>query len=506
MFCTKCGMQLDDTTKFCTLCGTPVEVLSANACFTSIENEAQLCSQPNSSIQRNAEIKSKKSVYKWLFPIVILCVFIIVCLGVLFIFSSIQEQAENIAKIEAEFTAMNYIRENICPMLDDEADSVIKNEKNSYTINYDLEQDYDLWKLIGTIKLSVYKDVGEWKVDVIEENVEYDLKNNDNWYYITASGNREFLIKMIAFKHSEVTLEYYCYDMGSYGGPDDYDHVTDTFDIEYNGENRCYAFSFMGDWRVNGRYIKYNRYEVGAYEYYQSSSGDFNSLEPVNPEDYWWYKIAKRQTGNYDAGSAIDVSQAKVGDIISIGRYEMDNDISNDSDEISWVVIDENDSGLLVISKYCIAQQPASRDYETWETSFAREWLNGDFYNNAFTSEEKSKIITSTIINDDNADTGTDGGNDTSDKLFLLSIDEANSYFIDKEDRKAYATLYLQKLVDEDEGAFGWWLRTPGKKHQTLGGMSIYQSYVGSNGYVYTEGCTVAVYNNGLRPAMWISK
>lgn len=494
MFCSKCGTQLDNSAKFCASCGNPIETPFINTSPPPIKRQEQWSSQWNSPVQPKTKPKVKKSIPKWIFPVVALCVAVFVCLGILINSFVIQKEAER--------AALDYIDENYCSTFADEVDSIQKDGKNRFTVSYDVDQDYDLWKSNGTIKLSVYKDSDEWTVNVIEDNVEYLFENNDNWYYITASGNREFLIKMIAFNDSEVTLEYYGYDMGSYGGPDDYDHETTTCNLKYDGENRCFAFTFMGEWRINGSYIGYNRFEVGAhYEYYQSSSGGFNTLKPANPNDYWWYEKAKRQTGDYDSASASDITQAKVGDVVSIGKYEMDNNNSNGKDDISWLVIDENESGILVISKYCIAQQRTSSSYETWETSVAREWLNGEFYNNAFTSDEKSKILTSTVVNKDNANTGVDGGNDTSDKLFLLSIDEANKYFSSNEERITYGTLYLQELIREDD-ELDWWLRTPGKRNYK----SIYQSYVSSGGYVNSDGTSVNVYNFGIRPAMWISK
>lgn len=221
----------------------------------------------------------------------------IIC-GVLVISMCFLLVACGINQKEAERIALDYIHEHYCSTFGDEVASVEKNGNSDYTISYNVNQDYDFWKSTGSVKLSVYKDAGEWIVDVVEENISYVFKSNDNWYYITASGNREFLIKMIEFNDNIVTLEYYGYDMGSYGGPDDYDHETITEDLKYDGDNRCFTFTFMGDWRINSSSIQYNRFEVGAnYEYYQS--GKFNTLKPVNPEDYWWFEKAKKQTDDY---------------------------------------------------------------------------------------------------------------------------------------------------------------------------------------------------------------
>lgn len=482
MICSKCGTKVAENSKFCSKCGSPL----------LIDN----VSEKASNVNRNP----KNSAFKWVIIAGVVGVAtIVVCLASL-VNSFVSQK-------NAESAALSFIDENYCSTFGDKVDSIEKNDYNHYTISYNINQEKDLWKTIGTVKMSVSKVDGDWIVDVEEEKIECSFANNDNWYHITASGNREFLVKMISFNNDKVTLEYYGYDMGNYGGSDDFDHETTNCDLKYDGENRCFVFAFMGDWRINGSNIGYNQFEVGAhYEYYQSS-GEFNTLKPVNPDDYWWYEKAKRQTGDYDSSSSVDILNASVGDIISFGKFEMDNDTANGYDDISWLVIDENDSGILVISKYCLTCQETSGDgYNTWENSVARKWLNDTFYKDVFTAEERRKIKKATITNADNPDTGIDGGNDTSDYLFLLSIDEVNKYFPTKEDRKAYGTLYLQDLIDENDETVNWWLRTPGKRSVSLGERLIYQSYVGSNGFVYTEGSSTTVYNGGLRPAMWLSK
>jgi hypothetical protein len=37
----------------------------------------------------------------------------------------------------------------------------------------------------------------------------------------------------------------------------------------------------------------------------------------------------------------------------------------------------------------------------TWENCTLRKWLNDTFYNTAFTDSEKTKIVESTIVNED---------------------------------------------------------------------------------------------------------
>ena len=43
----------------------------------------------------------------------------------------------------------------------------------------------------------------------------------------------------------------------------------------------------------------------------------------------------------------------------------------------------------------------------TWETNTLRKWLNNDFYNTAFTSDEQGAIIEQILKNADNEEYGT---------------------------------------------------------------------------------------------------
>ncbi len=323
----------------------------------------------------------------------------------------------------------------------------------------------------------------------------------DNYYSFVprSGGNETIIIWFTDIKNDSICIEYYSHDLGNYGR-DVYDHEIKTIPMTYDEKNSQFEFEFCGNWRLTKSSLQYNRYLIHQYH-----NEDFKRLTPIKPSDYWWWEEAKRQTGNYNAHSSITIENAQVGSLISFGKFEMDNDESNGADSITWEVIDKNENGIMVISKYCLCCQETSESYTTWENSVTRKWLNDEFYNQAFSTSEKAKIQQTRVVNDDNQETGMPGGNDTNDYLFLLSINEVEKYLL-TENRIAYATLYAQKSVDEDGGAFNWWLRTPGKKHVTISGSSIQQSYVGGNGFLYTEGTTTDVYNGGIRPAMWISK
>lgn len=119
-----------------------------------------------------------------------------------------------------------------------------------------------------------------------------------------------------------------------------------------------------------------------------------------------------------------------VGGYITLGTYEQDNNISNGKEDIEWLVLAKETDKMLVISKYGIDCKPYNEEWEdvTWETCTLRTWLNDEFYNTAFSSKEQKKIAETKVVNDDNPISGAKGGNDTKDKVFLLSMDETLEY------------------------------------------------------------------------------
>ena len=196
----------------------------------------------------------------------------------------------------------------------------------------------------------------------------------------------------------------------------------------------------------------------------------------------------------------------------------------------------------------------------TWEDCALRAWLNDDFLNAAFTEAEQEHIAVTNVVNEDNPIFGTPGGNDTSDKIWLLSLGDIEKYFhISREkwgeiERKygtrttegnlayskycydqdhrilakptAYAIQQECEILDIDadvakysnapgpaeeyedtlvwleavryaDGCARWWLRSPGK----------YESYaagVANDGSV-SYGGTFFPWRKGVRPALTVT-
>ena len=193
-------------------------------------------------------------------------------------------------------------------------------------------------------------------------------------------------------------------------------------------------------------------------------------------------------------------SEYKVGKTIEFGNYPQDKD--GTEKPIEWIVMKNEGNQVLLLSKYVLDAKPYNKELKavTWETSDIRQWLNNEFYTTAFNKAEKAKIQTSLTKNEDNSKYGTSGGNDTEDKVFLLSEKEAETLFSNDDERIAKVTGYAEKsgvYVNEEKVAW-WWLRSPGRYSSSA-------AVVGSDGWVYGDGSIVSGAYDGVRPALHLN-
>lgn len=219
-------------------------------------------------------------------------------------------------------------------------------------------------------------------------------------------------------------------------------------------------------------------------------------------------QLEKCYIGKYGEEKYNLIKNIKVGDTYKFGSYEQDNKTSNGKEEIEWIVLDKDGMSLLLISKYALDCQQYNTSYinVTWETCSLRKWLNGTFLSAAFSSEEQNSIISSTVTADKNPSYSTSPGNNTTDKVFLLSITEVNKYFSSDEARKCAPTDYAiaQGAWTNDSYKTGgratcwWWLRSPSD-------YSNYAADVDNGGSVNDRGHIVIRSDGAVRPALWIN-
>ncbi len=200
-----------------------------------------------------------------------------------------------------------------------------------------------------------------------------------------------------------------------------------------------------------------------------------------------------------------NLSDVKKGDTVKFGFYEQDNNATNGKEEIEWTVLNVEGNKALVISKYaldCRKYNTSSTD-TTWEECTLRTWLNDSFLNEAFGTKWQELIPSVSVSADKNPEYSTNPGNATTDKVFLLSITEAEKYFTSDEDRKCVPTAYAiaqgaYTSSSYTKGTCWWWLRSPGYDQ----GRAAYVDYFGS---VYYTGSYVDHVRVCVRPALWIN-
>lgn len=153
-------------------------------------------------------------------------------------------------------------------------------------------------------------------------------------------------------------------------------------------------------------------------------------------------------------------------------------------------------------SQYYNSKGCANYVYD-WVTSSLRQWLNNDFYNAAFSAEEKEQIGTSHLENKSTYSSIYDSA-DTYDKIFPISYcDAINSNYgfcYNHGDydiaRQMYSTSYAkcQGLWVASGGTSWWWLRSPS--------YSYYATVVDFDGWAYNDYyCYVNNTNGGVVPA-----
>ncbi len=192
--------------------------------------------------------------------------------------------------------------------------------------------------------------------------------------------------------------------------------------------------------------------------------------------------------------------EVNVGGSIYFGKYPQSN--ANEKEPIAWRVLAVEKGKALLVSEKILDCKPYNEVLKdvTWETCTLRKWLINDFYNAAFSAEEQKEIVTTKVINEGNPSYGTDGGNDTNDKTYLLSIKEAEKYFLNTTERIAQDTDLVKNkgLFATDFGNSDWWLRTPG--HGSYYACCI--DYYG-NINIYRD-CVLNTFI-GVRPALWLN-
>ncbi len=151
----------------------------------------------------------------------------------------------------------------------------------------------------------------------------------------------------------------------------------------------------------------------------------------------------------------------KRGDVITMGTYEQDGNTKNGAEPIEWMVLDEKDDRLLVISVKALETMAyddtmSLTSHIWWENCSLRKWLNKDFLSTAFSAAEQKNILSTKLTTKDKH-----GTFETKDQLFCLSLAELRQYFPTNESMMCKGTEVAKKTNNsvEKDGNVCWWLR-----------------------------------------------
>lgn len=207
-------------------------------------------------------------------------------------------------------------------------------------------------------------------------------------------------------------------------------------------------------------------------------------------------------------------------------KLHNNNDIKNNSyygriirfGDYNWRVLDVNNGQALLLCEKVIEEKSyhSSWSATTWAECELRGYLNSTFYSSF--GQDKSQIIEVRNNNPNNLWFNTNGGNETIDRIFLLSLEEVDKYFGNSGDytnnrrkkwnRDKYSSAnngnYISnnddplRIVESSNRAWnGWWLRSPGFNNNRA-------SFVHFDGAIDVFGLDVHIEKANIRPAMWL--
>ena len=193
------------------------------------------------------------------------------------------------------------------------------------------------------------------------------------------------------------------------------------------------------------------------------------------------------------------IAAAGEGETVAFGTYETDGDEENGAEPLQWLVLSNRDDMVTLIAQQSVAGMRFH--FNNGETSWAecslRSWLNGTFFTTAFDQNEADFVCKNYIATPANPDFPSAPGEATVDKVYLLSLNEALTYFKKAGDRKLTCTpaSYPDTYTDDSDNCC-WWLRTSGARLESAVG-------VDASGQVMTVGYDC--YKNdqiGVRPVI----
>lgn len=221
------------------------------------------------------------------------------------------------------------------------------------------------------------------------------------------------------------------------------------------------------------------------------------------------------------AGETLVLEEAQVGDMVVFGAFEQDGDEENGPEPLRWRVLAREDGRLLLLADEGVECVTCYSGWgESWADSALRAWLAEDFPREAFTEEERSRLLPSEAAISGSATdaSATEGdgaeascaSNVMSDNVAggagaslatLLTVEQVEQYLPDPAARTCTATeaaLGDRAFAAGEDGAMGWWLRPPEDA-------AYFAASVRRDGTILTYGGDMGRDVLCVRPVVWVS-
>ena len=238
-----------------------------------------------------------------------------------------------------------------------------------------------------------------------------------------------------------------------------YDYYIGT-DTEYDGKMTASDYMKYADLELNGE-----KYRAVRFSQYRPTVTSDVSSEATSVQDNNGYELNTTYFFKYEplTWTILDPEEGYVMSNIAIDAQAYENFSYYDPDSF------DSASGPMVYNgKDC---KYLAND---WSKCSLREWLNRDFFNTAFTAEEKAQIGKTYLNNNNSFNSSLDGAG-TFDKIFTISFYDAinSDYGFDEDGSRSdlarvrpatdYAMCQGAEVVSYTGGNIPyWWLRTTG--------------------------------------------
>lgn len=446
MFCMNCGQQLPDGAKFCMTCGTPQGSVSpANHSSDPIKINDHHTFVPAMCPNCNAHMKVDSSSKTARCEACGTECLVQEAINNLSIRGNVQV---NNATINVNGSNTESLLKRVEIML---LDGDFKNALNKCDTILDSDPtNGEVYLYMLMANLGCRK-----RCDLAHQHFPFDR----NQYYIKAQqyGNNELKTELNRYI-VEIMLK-----RGDYEGA--MSLCNSLLSIDSTNAN-TYVYMLMADLRCSERSdielyrgnLDENPFFIKAVQY-----GDDALINELN---------------GYLAASKMDIPEnLQTGDELRFGT-------NADGDRIWWKALFVNeDHQALIFCNDVICDMPYHQygGDITWHDCTLRQWLNNDFVDEYFTPSEAKRIIPCDLDVDYNPDYRVSSGMSSTDKVFLLSINEVMKFYDNAESLSC--------------GSW-WWLRSPGSKPSRAADVS-------NDGSMSTLGLSVDI-DHGVRPAMWI--